>query len=872
MCRKLICLVCFVLTLSLTVGVASAGISYADPLGGWVYIYTGDKAATDATASLDGTWNHMDAAAGGSDAWDGSAPGQVGSAGAGSAPGGAGVFTEDDTTFLRIQDCGDPRDAGGGWADPSNRKETFVHDLGQEAGVNGATILDDGVTLSFRARIPTTPPLDNYYPDGGSANVAWTTRGYNIHDDGYGGFGIKQGTGGNGVICFSLAMDGDEGDISGNGLTMNKRVGTSPSGGVDSYDSGGVENTLLGFDPTQWHEFWIHIVADTSAGGTHKVTIWMDGNTGAPNGVFHVTAGTKDEYDFNGYLVMSLGRTAIAGAQDVDFFAYKPGLHNPVIAWPPEKARNPNPTNQQTEVPRNVVLSWKPGIYAPPVNGHKIYLSENFNDVNDGVGGITQDANSYTPSQRLNFGTTYYWRVDEVNGPPDYTLHRGVIWQFTTEPIALPIENVTATASSSNSADMGPEKTINGSGLDADDLHSKEPADMWLSSAEPLGAWIEFQFDKVYKLHQMWVWNSNQMIETLLGFGFKEVTIEYSVNGTDYTALGTAVEFAQAPGSAGYAHNTTVNFVGMAAKHVRLKAKSNWGGLMPQFGLSEVRFFYIPVWAREPKPDTGAKNVSIGTIDAPADVTLAFRAGREAAKHNVYFSADQQAVIDGTAPVTTVTQASYGPLSLNLGKTYYWRVDEVNEVETPATWQGDLWNFTTQEYYVVDDFESYNDLDTTDPASNRIFNTWIDGYGTTTNGSIVGYDIPPFAEKSIVHSGKQTMPFFYNNTAGKAYSEAERTFAVRQDWTKAGSQTLVLFFQGTAGNTGQLYVKVNGSKVVYGGDAADIAAPQWKQWNIDLVSLNVNLQNVTKLAVGIDGSPASGKLYFDDIRLYRLAP
>ncbi|MHC4174914.1 MAG: hypothetical protein ACYTBX_02045, partial [Planctomycetota bacterium] len=41
---------------------------------------------------------------------------------------------------------------------------------------------------------------------------------------------------------------------------------------------------------------------------------------------------------------------------------------------------------------------------------------------------------------------------------------------------------------------------------------------------------------------------------------------------------------------------------------------------------------------------------------------------------------------------------------------------------------------------------------------------------------------------------------------------------------------------------------------------------------IDLASLGLNLQNVTKLAIGIDGNGASGTLYVDDIRLYRLAP
>jgi len=279
----------------------------------------------------------------------------------------------------------------------------------------------------------------------------------------------------------------------------------------------------------------------------------------------------------------------------------------------------------------------------------------------------------------------------------------------------------------------------------------------------------------------------------------------------------------------------------------------------------QVRFFYVPVWAREPNPDSGATDVAV-------DVTLGFKAGREAAQHDVYLSPDEQAVIDGTAGVTTVTEASYGPLSLDLGQTYYWKINEVNMAETPTTWESDLWNFTTPESLVVDDFEVYNDLDTSDPESNRIYLAWIDGWEVPTNGSQVGYTEPPFAEQVVVHGGEQSMPLFYNNTGTAAYSEAERTFAAAQDWTKAGITTLVLYFHGTTGNTGQLYVKVNGSKVVYGGDAADIAEPRWKQWNIDLASVGTNLQNVTTLSIGIDGAGASGTLYVDDILLYRLAP
>ncbi|MHC4594257.1 MAG: hypothetical protein ACYS19_04855, partial [Planctomycetota bacterium] len=158
------------------------------------------------------------------------------------------------------------------------------------------------------------------------------------------------------------------------------------------------------------------------------------------------------------------------------------GLTTRVTAIGALKATNPNPADEATDVLREVVLGWTPGIYVPPTNGHKVYFSENFNNVKDGIGGITQDSNSYTPPQRLDLGTTYYWRVDEVNGPPDHTVYQGDVWQFTTEPFAYAIENITATASS-QAANRGPENTVNGSGLDESGLlHGKEGDDnMWVS-------------------------------------------------------------------------------------------------------------------------------------------------------------------------------------------------------------------------------------------------------------------------------------------------------------------------------------------------------------------------------------------------------
>ena len=528
-------------------------------------------------------------------------------------------------------------------------------------------------------------------------------------------------------------------------------------------------------------------------------------------------------------------------------------------------ASDPNPADGATDVPRDVTLSWSPGDFA---NKHDVYFGTNFDDVTGGIGGVRQTASNYTPPQRLDFETTYYWRVDEVNAPPSSAVHKGDVWSFTTEPVAYPIAgaSITATASSNDSG-KEPENTVNGSGLDASGLlHGNAGNTMWLSSrtaTQP--TWIEFEFDRVYKLHEMWVWNSNETLELAIGFGIKEATIAYSVNGSDWTALGTPHEFVRAPGLVDYAHNTTVDFGGAAAKYVRLTANSNWGGLVSQYGLSEIRFFYIPVRAREPLPESGAADVDPG-------VTLAWRAGREAATHNVYVSDNEQAVIDGSAPAAMLTDASYSS-AFDLGMSYYWRVDEVNDAETPTTWQGDVWDFTTQEFIVVDDFESYNDIPDGEEGSNLVYVAWVDGFGNpSANGSTIGYVSGTSLERDNVHGGKQSVPLFYSNTGGATFSEAVRTFTAPQDWTRHGISTLGLWFRGAAGNTGQLYVKINGTKVTFNGDAGALLRGLWTLWKIDLAGVGVNLQSVATLSIGIDGAAAAGVVYIDDVALYREAP
>jgi len=528
----------------------------------------------------------------------------------------------------------------------------------------------------------------------------------------------------------------------------------------------------------------------------------------------------------------------------------------------PEVAADPVPESEAIDVPRDVVLGWSAGEFAAT---HDVYLGTVFDDVNDasrtdprGVlvsQGQTEAA--YDAPGLLEFETTYYWRIDEVNAAPDYTVFKGEVWSFTTEPFAYPAENIIATSNASSDAASGPENTVNGSGLDADDTHSTRIADMWLglpTGADPV--YIQYEFDRVLKLHEMWVWNYNVEFDLVLGFGFKDVTIEYSQDGTDWAVLGD-VQFARSTAKAHYAHNTTVDFQGVAAKYVRLTVKSNWGSI-PQYGLSEVRFFHIPVSARQPQPADGATDVDRGGA-------LTWRAGREATSHEVYLGAGPETL----SLAGTVAQASFTPQTLEFGATYYWRVDEIGD---QSNWAGAVWSFTTQEYALIDDFESYTD---DIEAGEAIFDTWLDGWVNDT-GSTVGHLSAPFAERTIVYSGRQSMPLAYDNGNSPFYSEADRVFDEPQDLTVGAADSLSLYFQGSTTNASQpLYVTLEDSAghtaTVVHADADAVLAAEWQQWRIPLSEFaGVTLSRVETMTIGVGRrtSPAAGgkgTIYIDDV-------
>ena len=479
-------------------------------------------------------------------------------------------------------------------------------------------------------------------------------------------------------------------------------------------------------------------------------------------------------------------------------------------------ASGPTPADGVYHEDTWVNLSWRAGDFAV---SHDVYLGDNFDDVNDGAEGTFQGNQTatflvagfpgFTYPDGLVPGTTYYWRIDEVNDTEPNSPWKGDVWSFS-----IPPKTAYAPDPSDAAESVDPDANLNWTG----------------------------------------------------GFGAKLHTVYFGDNFDDVNnAVGGLPQ-----GVATYDPGT-------------LKLAQTYYWRVDEFDAFAT--YKGDVWSFTTEGAVSNPNPSNGAVDVKQTTILTWTPGVYAASHQVFFGADKDAVknADTGSPEYKGTRdlgaESYDPGMLEWNTAYYWRIDEVNNTNPDSPWTGILWSFTTANFLVVDDFESYNDLDPADPDSNRIFNVWIDGYDNPTNGSLVGYDTPPFAEQTIVHSGNQSMPLYYDNSVG--YSEATLTLTYPRDWTEKGVTTLTIWFRGDSANSAEtLYVALNGSAVVNHDNPNAAQITTWTQWNIDLQAFadqGVNLANVNTIALGLGNrnnpvAGGSGTMYFDDIHLYLPPP
>jgi len=480
------------------------------------------------------------------------------------------------------------------------------------------------------------------------------------------------------------------------------------------------------------------------------------------------------------------------------------------------QARTPEPRNGSFYADTWATLSWSPGDLA---FSHDVYFGDNFDDVNDGIG------DTFVGNQVSTF---------LVVGFPGFPFPEGLVPGMTYY-------------------------------WRIDEINENEPnspwkGNVWSFSVPPKTAYAPDPADGAEMVAP------DVQLSWTGGFGSKLHTVYFGENFDD-------VDNA----AGGLPQGTTTYTPGT------LKMAKTYYWRVDEFDAIET--FKGQVWSFTTEGGVGSPDPANGAVDITQTPVLTWTPGAYAASHQVYFGTDKEVVrnADTGSPeykgAGNLGSESSEPGKLEWNTTYYWRIDEANNTNPDSPWTGNVWSFTTANFLIVDDFESYNDLDPADPDSNRIFNVWIDGYDDPTNGSLVGYDAAPFAEQTIVHSGNQSMPLYYDNSVG--YSEATLTLTYPRDWTEKGVNTLTIWFRGDSANSAEtLYVALNGSAVVNHDNPNAAQITTWTQWNIDLQAFadqGVNLANVNTISLGLGNknnplAGGSGTMYFDDIRLYPPAP
>jgi hypothetical protein len=530
----------------------------------------------------------------------------------------------------------------------------------------------------------------------------------------------------------------------------------------------------------------------------------------------------------------------------------------PSIAWkpfPPDKARLVDPDTD---------LSWSAGKGAKM---HTVYFGDNFDDVNNATGGTQQMPVTYE-LDTLEIGKTYYWRVDEFDGLQ--TL-KGDIWQFTTGDASLGgikgeyWNNLTMAGTPVLSrAEPGIDYNWGGEapgpGVNAP-LYSVR----WSGELNvPYSETYTF-YANVYEAVRLWV-NDQLLIENWMAH---HMAIEYQ--GKIDLEVGTVPIVMEISNISGGGYGGGDN----------MQAQLSWSNPSLEKEIVPQTVLLLPVRAIRANPANGAVDVKQAPI-------LRWSAGDNAASHEIYFGIDEDAVFnaDKNSPEykgpKDLGSESFDPGILDWDTTYYWRVDEVNNTSPDSPWKGPVWSFTTANFLVVDDFEGY------DIGNNEIWWSWIDGLGYSSHptlptnpgngtGAIVGDETTSsYCEETIVHGGRQAMPFSYDNST-LLYSETELTLSYPTDWTEGGVTTLTIWFRGVAENSAEpLYFALNGTAVVYNDDPAATQGATYVQWSIDLqkfADLGVDLTNVNTIAIGVGNKEnpvagGSGILYIDDIGLH----
>jgi subtilisin family serine protease len=408
----------------------------------------------------------------------------------------------------------------------------------------------------------------------------------------------------------------------------------------------------------------------------------------------------------------------------------------------PDKATAPEPNDGAEGVSPDTILSWTAGRGAI---SHDVYLGTGFADVNEAntsspvyMGNVA--TNSFDPCG-LEEATTYYWRIDELDGSNTY---KGDVWSFATRYVSQglvgwwKVDEETGTVAHDSAGDNNgiclgglsfdndsvPGKVGNAIHLDGVDDRIYASSMSLPREAFTMAMWFRPDVNLSSSSSRMELihWQVNQRPHLTFNFnGGGYIYLDVAVDGQQYDDVKTTTNFWE--GSRWYhiaavfdgndfriyvnaAPECKVSHPGThdSASGIYIGSHRLGGAYSFDGTIDDVRVYDRALSADEiaelyygkllgkataPEPNDGAEDID-------PNIVLGWRAGKNALSHDVYLGVDFNDVNDANTswPVYmgNFDTNSYDPCGLGDTTTYYWRIDEVAGSNVR---KGDIWSFTT---------------------------------------------------------------------------------------------------------------------------------------------------------------------------------
>jgi len=414
------------------------------------------------------------------------------------------------------------------------------------------------------------------------------------------------------------------------------------------------------------------------------LTEYVDNNTNQGNGGgFGVAAGLKAAAGAYGTTTATLATSSVQGRMSI---AMKPAVSGPGAA------SNPSPANGATSVSLTADLSWTAGAGA---TSHNVY----FGTTSPGASQGNQTATTFDTGT-MAVGTTYYWRIDEVNASGTTT---GTVWSFTTGSAP----GAASSPSPANGAtSVGVTTDLSwtaGSGATSHNVYfgttspgtsrGNQTATTYDTGTMPNNTVHYWRIDEVnaYGTTTGTVWSFTTVVVAP-----GAASNPSPANGA--TSVSLTADLSWTAGSGATSHNVYFGTTSPGTSRGNQTATTYDTGTMPAgtvhyWRIDEVNAGgtttgtvwsfttgVVPGAASSPSPANGATSVSL-TAD------LSWTAGSGATSHNVYFGTTSPGTSRGNQTATT-----YDTGTMPAGTVHYWRIDEVNAYGTTT---GTVWSFTT---------------------------------------------------------------------------------------------------------------------------------------------------------------------------------